>query len=189
MIKAFQANDLEVTEFRNIILAENKDNQYTKWFCDDKFLRNGFDKVLLYYHDDQPIGIAGGTHWTDKLYRNTQMYYILKEARKQRGLDTLHYRPNGFFDVQLERAKELGCYGTFLSIHCFDDRHVRLFEYMKNDVVGPGMMPNSERKYTAKDFQFLDKEYIIKGVPQRIIFHPIVEGAEFEDLFNRERAF
>jgi len=183
MIKAFQVNDPEVTEFRNIILSENEDNQYTKWFGDDKFLRNGFDQVLLYFNNNEPIGIAGGTHWKEKLYRNTQMYYILKSARKK-GIDTLHYRANGFFDVQLERAKELGCHATFLSIHCFDDRHTRLFEYMKNDVVGPGMMPNNQRKYTAKDFKFLDKSYTIKGVEQRVIFYPIVEGASFDELFN-----
>lgn len=182
MIKTFNATDPEITEFRKMILAENHDNQYTKWFGDDKFLRNGFDQVLLYFDNDNPIGIVGGTHWKKELYRTTQMYYILKNIKNKR-LNTLHFRPNGFFDVQLERAKELGCTGAFISIHCFDDRHTRLFEYMKNDVVGPGMMSNKERKYTSKDFQFLDKEYTIKGVQQRVIFYPLFPSAEFDSLF------
>lgn len=181
MIRSFHPNDLEVTDFRKQILAENKDNQYTKWFGDDKFLRNGFDQVLIYYHNNEPVGLVGGTHWQEKLYRTTQMYYILDQYKGK--INTLHFRPNGFFDMQLTRAKELECDGAFLSVHCFDDRHKRMYEYMRNDVVGPGMMSNKERKYTAKDFQFLDKEYTIKGVQQRVMFYPISQDAEFESLF------
>lgn len=181
MIRSFETTSQEVTDFRKQVLEENNDNQYTKWFGDDKFLRNGFDQVLLYYYDGQPVGLVGGTHWQDKLYRTTQMYYILNKFKGK--VNTIHFMPDGFFDVQIDRAKELGCEGAFLSIHCFDDRHKRLYEYMKNDVVGPGMMPNSKRKYTAKDFQFLDKEYTIKGVQQRVIYYPIVSNTDFDTLF------
>ena len=46
------------------------------------------------------------------------------------------------------------------------------------------MMPNSERKYTAKDFIFEDKTYNIKECDQRVVFHPFVEGVRFEELFE-----
>lgn len=160
-------------------------NKFAFWYSDEKFLSNGFDQILLHYYDGEAVGMCGGTHFNKNLYRSVQMYYILKRARRIRGLNTLHFRPNGFFDIQVERAKELGCKGIFISVDAFDKRHEIMFEAMKNDVVGPGHMPNSQRKYTAKDFTYIDKTYEIMWTQQKVIFMNLWgTGETFDALFN-----
>ena len=182
MIVEFDPYDSEVTKFRRKVLAEVDTGQVREWFTDKEFYKTDIDSIWLYYHEGESVAFVGGTHFNDKLYRTTQRYYILEEARRK-NVNTVHFMPNGFMDAQIKRAKELNCDGAFLSIHCFDDRHIRLFDYMKNDVVGVRMMKNEDRQYTAKDFQFLDKEYRIKSVDQKIIFHPLKDGATFEECY------
>lgn len=204
MIKEFNACDSEIRKFRESIFAEDlnldislvkdfdpnnpvTDNKFAYWYSDSKFLNNGFDKVLLFYHNGEAVGMVGGTHFNEDLYRSTQMYYILKSARKIPGLNTLHFREDGFFDWQITRAKDLGCKAVFISVDTFDRRHEIMYEAMKNDIVGPGHMPNSERKYTAKDLVYLDETYPIKHVHQKILYYPLVNDIDFHKSFYKDR--
>lgn len=199
MIKDFLPDAKEVREFREKIFLEDLnlpieymlnvnntiiDEKFAYWYSDPKFLDNNFDRVLLYYHEGEAVGMAGGTLFNQKLYRGVQMYYILKRARKISGVNTLHFRPNGFFDWQVERAKELGCEAIFISVDLYDRRHQIMFDSMKNDIVGPGSMPNSQRKYTSKNIVYLDNFYYIKATPQKICYYDIYDkNINFNKLF------
>jgi len=159
-------------------------NKFAYWFSDEKFSTNGFDQVLLHYHDGEAVGMCCGTYFNKHLYRGVQMYYILKRFRRIRGLNTLHFRHGGFFDYQIERAKALNCKAIFISVDMFDRRHEIMFEAMKNDVVGPGHMPNTERKYTAKDLTYLDATYDIMYTPQRVTYMKLEDTPmTFDDMF------
>ena len=127
--------------------------------------------------------MCGGTHFSKNLYRGVQGYYILKSARTIDGLNTLHFRHNGFFDWQVNRARYLNCSAVFISVDIFDKKHKIMYQAMKNDIVGPGHMPNSERKYTAKDLVYLDKEYSIMNTNQKIIYYPFNSDIKFDQLF------
>lgn len=202
-IKSFFPDDKEVTRFRESIFNEDfnlssdyldivnftNQNDFNKilfWFSNEKFLQNNFDRILIYYVDNKPISIVGGTFFNKNLYRTTQMYYILKKYRKINGMNTFHYRHNGFFDFQKERAKKLGCTGMFISVDPFDKRHITMYHAMKNDIVGPGHMPNHLRKYTAKDFFFIDKKFFeINYTKQWVIYHNLKDNTNnFESLFQ-----
>lgn len=200
MIKIFPPNAKEVKDFRKKIFEEDlglspfwvgafssknpiTSNKFAHWYSDEKFLSNGFDQVLLYYHGDDPVGMCCGTLFNPQLYRGVQMYYILKRARRIKGLNTLHFRENGFFDFHISRAKELGCEAVFISVDTFDRRHEIMFDAMRKDLVGAGHMTNDQRKYTAKDLTYLDDSYPIMNVQQRVCFH------QFGNEFNFDSAF
>lgn len=202
MIKIFKASAPEVRDFRKSIFQEDlglspfwvgafnsknpvSSNKFAYWYSDEKFLTNGFDQILLYYHNGDPVGMCCGTHFNTSLYRGVQMYYILKRARRIRGLNTLHFRTDGFFDFQISRAQELNCKAVFISVDTFDRRHEIMFDAMKNDIVGAGHMPNNERKYTAKDLIYLEKKYPIMNVNQRVCYCPINGEIDFDMEFHQ----
>lgn len=162
-------------------------NKFAYWFSDEKFLTNDFDQVLLYYRDGEPVGLVGGTHFNKDLYRGVQMYYILKRYRRIRGLNTLHFRHDGFFDHQITRARELGCKAIFISVDPFDRRHQIMFEAMKADRAGPWHMQNNERKYTAKDLTYLEDTYKIMYVDQLVTYMKIVDTPlTFDEMFYQK---
>lgn len=197
MIKDFDATDDEVRRFRERIFTEDLNldideiyqadqthpNKFAYWYGDTKFLTNGFDRVLLHYHNGEAVGMVGGTHFNNNLYRGVQGYYILKSARKIPGLNTLHFRPNGFFDWQVKRARKLGCKAVFISFDLFDRRHEIMYNAMKNDVVGPGHMTNDKRKYTTDNLIYPDGIYNIKYTDQHVCFYPLETDLNFDDLF------
>lgn len=199
MIKDFSVDAPEVFEFRSRIFVEDLNlsadqmndftdhttgNKFAYWYGNHKFLSNGYDRVLLHYHNGEAVGMVGGTHYNKNLYRGVQGYYILKAARKIRGLNTLHFRPNGFFDWQIKRAKKLKCKAVFISFDLFDRRHEIMYNAMKNDVVGPGHMPNSERKYTAKDLIYPDEFFEIKYTQQKVCYYDLTgTRINFSKLF------
>lgn len=203
MIKSFSPGAKEVKDFRKMIFEQDlglspfwvgafssknpiTSNKFAYWYSDEKFLSNGFDQILLYYHGGDPVGMCGGTLFNGKLYRGVQMYYILKRARRIRGLNTLHFRQDGFFDHQIARAKELNCEGIFISVDTFDRRHEIMFDAMKKDIVGAGHMSNDERKYTAKDLVYLDDSYEIMNVKQRVCYKPLIEDLDFDKAFHHK---
>lgn len=199
MIKSFLPSDPEVTKFRERIFLEDLnlsldvmespdiDSTYpikfAFWFSNKKFLSNNFDRILLHYHNDEAVGMVGGTHFNKHLYRSTQMYYILKSARKISGLNTLHFRPEGFFDWQIVRAKELGCKALFISFDLFDKKHKNMYYAMRNDLVGPGHMTNDVRKYTAKDLVYLEEDFEIMYTKQKVCYYGLEENINFTELF------
>lgn len=200
-IKTFHADSPEVREFRYRIYEEDlgigfdkvktydsknppSNNKFAYWFSDEKFLSNNFDQILLFYYNGEAVGMCGGTHFNSKLYRGVQMYYILKQYRKNPALNTLHFRHDGFFDYQIARAKKLRCQAVFISVDTFDKRHQIMFDAMKNDVVGPGHMPNSERKYTAKDLVYLENTYPIMHVQQKVMYFKLTRHVDFDYFFN-----
>ena len=201
-VKVFDFDHVEVRKFREKIYREDlkldpkllktfdisdpvSDNKFAYWYSDQKFLKNGFDKVLLYYHNGEAVGMCGGTHFNKNLYRAVQGYYILKSARKIVGLNTLHFRHDGFFDWQINRAKELNCKAVFISVDLFDRRHKIMFQAMRDDVVGPGHMPNNERKYTAKDLIYLDEDFEIKYTKQKVCYYNLTDKEiNFKELFK-----
>lgn len=202
MIKEFDADHSEVRKFRERIFVEDlslpislvtsydpknpvTNEKFAFWYSDKKFLSNGLDKVLLHYHNDEAVGMVGGTYFNKNLYRGVQGYYILKSARKIPGLNTLHFRPNGFFDWQINRAKELGCKAVFISFDLYDRRHEIMYNAMKNDVVGPGHMANDHRKYTSSDLVYPDEFYEIKYTQQKVCYYDIYKtGVTFKELFH-----
>lgn len=200
MIKAFDCDHEEVRKFRERIFTEDllldvnlvtdfsrenpqTNNKFAFWYSDQKFLNNGFDKILLHYHNDEAVGMCGGTHFNKGLYRGVQGYYILKSARKIKGLNTLHFRADGFFDWQINRAKELGCKAVFISFDLFDQKHKNMYYAMRNDLVGPGHMTNDIRKYTAKDLTYLDDDFEILYTPQKVCYYSLDEPVNFKELF------
>lgn len=199
MIKEFDAKDPEVTKFREKIFIEDLklplevmtdfdnnpvEEKFAFWFSDKKFYTNGFDKVLLHYHNGEAVGFVGGTHFNKNLYRGVQTYYILKSARKIKGLNTLHFRPDGFFDWQINRAKELGCKAVFICFDLYDRKHKNMYYAMRNDLVGAGQMTNEERKYTAKDLVYLEDDFEIKYTKQKVCYHNITDqDIDFSELF------
>lgn len=198
-IKDFSPSCPEVTEFRTKIFVEDlglheqqiaeftdhtTDNKLAYWYGDHKFLSNGYDRVLLFYHEGKPVGMVGGTHFNKNLYRGIQGYYILKSARKISGLNTLHFRHNGFFDWQIKRAKELQCKAIFISFDLFDRRHEIMYNAMKNNVVGPGHMPNEQRKYTTENLIYPEEFYSIKYVQQKVCYFNLINtDINFDNLF------
>lgn len=199
MIKSFLPNHEEVTKFREKIFLEDLNlsldvmrdpditssysNKFAFWFSDKKFLSNNFDRILLYYHNNEPVSLVGGTHFNKNLYRGVQMYYILKSARKIKGLNTFHFRPSGFFDWQINRAKELGCRAIFISFDLFDTKHKNMYNAMRNDLVGPGQMTNDERKYTAKDLVYLEDDFEILYTKQKVCYFALESNINFNELF------
>jgi len=200
MIIAYPAKHPEVHKLRAKIYEEDlelpasmleeynsetppSDNKFAYWFSDEKFLNNDFDQILVYYHNGESVGLCGGTHFNANLYRGVQMYYILKRARFIGGLNTLHFRECGFFDWQILRARELGTQAIFISVDMFDQKHVNMYNAMKENRVGFGHMPNSSRKFTRNDLKYPDEEYIIKYTPQRICYYELAEEVNFNSLF------
>lgn len=200
MIKIFSADSKEVRDFRKKIYEEDlglspfwvsafnsktpiSSNKFAYWYSDEKFLSNGFDQVLLYYYGSEPVGMCCGTIFNSQLYRGVQMYYILKRARRIKGLNTLHFRENGFFDFHITRAKELGCKAVFISVDTFDKRHQIMFDAMRKDMVGAGHMTNDQRKYTAKNITYLDESYPIMNVQQRVCYHKLTNEFDFNEAF------
>lgn len=200
--KVFQPDSPEVTAFRERIFTEdlklpaslmgeityeNKDqyNPFAYWYCDQKFLSNGFDQVLLYYYEGEAASLVCGTHYNKHLYRASQMYYILKSFRGRPGANTFPYKKDGQFPLQIERAKELGCKAVFVAIHAYNKKYEMAWQVAKDDIVGPGIMPLSERTHTAKDFVFCDKEYELMYVKQKIFYYDIYKtGVDFDALWN-----
>lgn len=195
MIIAYDPDHIEVTKFRQRIFTEdldlpiqyletdnhNSDNKFSYWYSNQKFLNTGFDKVLLHYHEGEAVGMVGGTHFNRHLYRGVQMYYILKKYRYIKGLNTLHFRENGFFDWQIQRAKELGCLAIFICFDLYDQKHKNMYNAMKNDRVGFGQMGNEERKYTRKDLIYPDQTYTINYTEQKVCYHQFTD-IDFHDL-------
>lgn len=201
-IKAFSPNDPEVTEFRSRIYEEdlglsandlaainyeNRDQyeNFAYWYCDEKFLNNNFDQILLYYLDGEAAGMCGGSLYNKDLYRGMQLYYILKTHRGKKECNTLWGRPGGMLEHQIPRAAELGCKAYFVAFHPYDRRHLRLWEGVKRDIVIKGIIHPRDRKFSAKDFTYLDKEYPIMNVNQKVMFHDIHNaGVDFDELWN-----
>lgn len=199
--KAFLPTDPEVTKFRTkiyeddlglvasdlkVVTYENKDSYdvFAYWYCDQKFLSNGFDQVLIYYHEGEPAGICCGTLYNTALYRGIQMYYILKKFRGNKDCNNLAGRPGGMMGHQIRRATELGCKRYFVSMHTFDRRHRRYWEGIKNDTILAGTPDLKDRSYSSKDFIFLDKEYPIMNVAQKVMYHIIHDPEiDFDELF------
>lgn len=201
MIIDYPADHDEVRKFRERIYTEDLNldvdlikefdikkhstyNKFAYWYSDQKFLTNGFDRVLLHYYNNLPVGMVGGTYFNKNLYRGVQGYYILKSARQIPGMNTLHFRHDGFFDWQINRAKDLGCKAVFISFDLFDKRHEIMYQAMKNDVVGPGHMPNSERKYTSIDLIYPDEFYVIKNIKQKVCYYPLTSDIDFNNLYR-----
>lgn len=212
-VKIFSPGAPEVRKFRSIIYAEDlqlsptwlttyssknppTSNKFAYWYSDEKFLTNNFDQVLLYYHDGEPVGMCCGTHFNKNLYRAAQMYYILKRARRIKGIKSLHFREGGFFDNQIPRARELGCKAIFISVDIFDKRHEIMYNAMKADVTGYGATgrPSSlspddlqttiERKYTARTLTFLDNTYEIMWTQQKVCFLKLDDSPmTFDEMF------
>lgn len=213
-VKIFSPTSPEVRKFRATIYAEDLDlsptwlstyshknpptsNKFAYWFSDEKFLTNNFDQVLLYYYDGEPVGMCGGTHFNQHLYRAAQMYYILKRARRMKGVKTLHFRDGGFFDNQIVRARELGCKAIFISVDIFDRRHEIMYNAMKNDITGLGatgrnsnlttddLVTTVERKYNARNLIFLDKTYKIMWTDQKVMYLNITDtDLTFDEMFH-----
>jgi len=202
MIVDYPPDAIEVTQFRRKIYTDDlglsallvssyryanrrTEDKFAHWFSDEKFLHNGFDRVLIYYHGGVAVGMCGGTHYNSSLYRCVQMYYILKSARRVPGLNTLHFRENGFFDWQLARAKSLGVDAAFISVDTFDQKHVNMFDAMRGNRTGFGQMSNAVRKYTADDLVYLDNTYNIMHTMQRVCYYPLVDNVDFDKCINQ----
>ena len=200
--KAFLPGDPEVTEFRKLIFERdlglsadhlstityaNRDeyDMFAYWYCDEKFLSTGFDQILLYYHDGEPVCICGGTFFNKNLYRGLQMYYTLREFRTTKDCNNIAGRSGGFIEYQIARAVELDCKLYFSSVHVYDDKHRRFWEgYLKRNIVMKGFLPSRDRAYNVTHFTYLDKEYPIMNVKQKIMYHDIHDlGLDFDKLF------
>lgn len=196
MIIPYSPDHKEVEKFRRQIFVEdlsldsndiekdqsNNPNKFAYWYSNQKFLTTGFDKVLLHYHNGEVVSMVGGTHFNRDLYRGVQMYYILKSARKKQ-LNTLHFKEDGFFDWQINRAKELNCKAIFICFDLFDQKHRNMYNAMKSDRVGFGQMGNEERKYTRKDLTYLDKSYTINYTEQKICYYELENNINFDNCF------
>lgn len=201
-VRVYAPDATEVTEFRRMIFEqdlgltanhlytinyENKDEYETfaYWYCDEKFLSTGFDRVLIYYHEGKPACICGGTHFNKDLYRGMQMYYTLKLFRGKKECNNLAGKPGGFIETHIKRAIELDCKAYFVSVHVYDKRHQRFWEgYLKRDIVIKGSLHPRDRAYHAGHFIHLEKEYPIMNVNQKIMYHDIHNaGLNFDELF------
>lgn len=202
-VKLYHPDSPEVTEFRkkifeqdlgltaehmSIVKYENRDEYETfaYWYCDEKFLSTGFDKVLIYYHNGEPACITGGTHFNKHLYRGMQMYYTLKSFRRIKECNNLAGRRGGFMEHQIKRANELDCKAYFISVQAYDKRHQRLWEgYLKRDIAIKDSLHPRDRVINASHFIHLDKEYTIMHVEQKVMFHDIHNaGVDFDELWN-----
>lgn len=200
-VKAYNPDAPEVTDFRrriyeedlgltvddmSIVTYENKDSYdaFAYWYCDQKFLSNGFDQVLIYYYEGEPAGMCCGTHYNKNLYRGLQMYYILKSFRGKKDCNNLAGRHDGMLSHQMKRADELGCKKYFISMHTYDRRHQRYWEGLKRDTILGGIIHPRDRQFSAKDFIFLEDEYPIMYVNQKVFYCDLCDNDfTFDELF------
>jgi|FreactTroBogLake_1042271.scaffolds.fasta_scaffold02800_7 hypothetical protein len=202
MIISYPAEAPEVRAFRNRIYEEDlglssdiistfdranpvSDNEFAYWYSDQKFLTNGFDQVMIFHWDGEPVGLCGGTLYNKYLYRGCTQYYILSRYRKMLARESLLQRPGGFMPHGIDRATELGCKAYFVCMHTYDRRHARYWEGLRRDLFLGDMISAKQKQYSAKDFVFLEKEYEIMYTKQRVFYRDLNgEGVDFDDLYN-----
>jgi len=110
--------DIELSDGHTAILEQLTDRNIKEAeeiyrYTNDKWYSTEFESVDAFYVDDQIVGISGSKIYGNWM-RGAMYYYQLKHTRKDHS--TLFFRDGGQLPRLIEHAKELGCYGVFITI-------------------------------------------------------------------------
>lgn len=166
-------------EIKASVPAERAEDVYK--FSFKKWNKTNFDRIYCVMDGGQVVGMSG-TRKYGRYLRVSMHMYLLKRFRGK--FINLKYLPGGYFERQVNYARELDLEAVFFSIFSHNDKTRALVINHTRRKISSDL----RNLHYPADLQRLSEPVMFKDVPQHIFYLPLKGACEFNVEYLNDRS-